>query len=274
MSGRSHTYSAMGYSYTWETVEPAAPAEAAPAVPALAALRHHVSGAIERGEAEPIVAVEAEPTDEQLVAGIAKGIERGDFVVIHPGWTAAENAEILDGLYETVGSAKPSGLGGDEPAAPARVVELGGKTVPLADCNWVEWAPCGCPVGTAAGRNVATEEDAWTDFYPQEADRESAQRQGYRWELMTHDRWSAEVADRMIAGCPHVGPAAKPGTGRGPDRDKPAVPELAADSSTREPAARTAPGDRAAAPSGRSARGTRRRQPGQSPPATRGRGRR
>ena len=85
------------------------------------------------------------------------------------------------------------------------------------------------PVGTAAGRNVATEEDAWTDFYPQEADRESAQKQGYRWELMTHDRWSAEVADRMIAGCPHVGPAAKPGTGRGPDRDKPAVPELAAE---------------------------------------------
>jgi hypothetical protein len=152
-----------------------------------------------------------------------------------PGTNKFRNLELrsLTGKARTSGDATQArrtsaahGLGGEEPAAPARVVELDGKTVPLADCDWVEWAPCGCPVGTAAGRSVATEDRAWRDFYPRETDRERAQQQGYWWELMTHDRWSVEVADLMIAGCPHAGPAAETGAGRVTGRDKPAAPAL------------------------------------------------
>ena len=186
----------------------------------------------------------------------------------HPS-LAGKAKTSADATQERRNSAAP-GLGEDEPAAAARVVELDGKTVPLADCDWVEWAPCGCPVGTAAGRNVATEGDAWKDFYPREADRERAQKQGYRWELMTHDRWSAEVADLMIAGCPHAGPAAETGAGRVTSRDRPAVPALVVAGFPHGPAAGLRPDKGAGTSSGRSAHGTARRPADQSPRAIRG----
>jgi len=158
--------------------------------------------------------------------------------------------------------------------AAARVVELDGKAVPLAGCDWVERAPCGCPVGTATGRDTASEEDAWRDHYPREADRERAQKQGYRWELMTHDRWSAEVAGLMIAGCPHAGPGVKTGAGRVTSRDEPAAPALAVTGFPLGPAEGLRPGSGTAALPAQPAHGTARRTPGHSPPATRGRGQR
>jgi hypothetical protein len=85
-------------------------------------------------------------------------------------------------------------------------VEVGGQMVPLNRCDWVKWAPCGCPVGvTIAGERFAvTEDDAWKQFYDRKRDAERARRQGYRMELVTHARWSAEIKDRMMARCPHV----------------------------------------------------------------------
>jgi len=129
-------------------------------------------------------------------------------------------------------------VGDSHRAAPDALVELDGMSVPLADCDWVEWAPCGCPVGTSRAGSVTTEEDAWKNFYPREGDRERAQAQGYRWELMTHTRWSAEVADWMKAGCPHPGPAAETGTEMNPHRLLVGEPDFPNPPVARPPASR------------------------------------
>ncbi|MDT0608777.1 hypothetical protein [Streptomyces lancefieldiae] len=86
------------------------------------------------------------------------------------------------------------------------MVEVDGKIRPLCNCTWITWAPCGCPCGalTAAfgGEAFATEEQAWREHYPLKREREKYQRQGYRMELMSWDRYRAEVD--LAARCPHV----------------------------------------------------------------------
>lgn len=84
-------------------------------------------------------------------------------------------------------------------------VEMDGQMVALARCDWVKWAPCGCPVGvTKAGEGYAvTEADAWKDFYDRKRDAERAHRDGYRMTLVTHTRWGQEVMPLMTAPCPH-----------------------------------------------------------------------
>lgn len=84
------------------------------------------------------------------------------------------------------------------------MVELDGVTVPLADCDYVLWKPCGCPRGVSVARlDVVTEDDAWKSFFPTKRERERVQRQGHRMELMTHTRYLAEVYELMRAKCPH-----------------------------------------------------------------------
>jgi hypothetical protein len=198
-----------------------------------------------------------------------------------PAIPHSELREVRTTGTSEVFPAVPAGTGaapgrvGDEAEAPGLLVELDGKSVPMASCDWVEWAPCGCPVGTATGRpDVTTEGDAWKVCYPRQADGESAQKQGYRWELMTHERWSAEVADRMIAGCPHVGPFAETGPGSATNRNEPAT------TAVEDPSVAPMPSppaglhsDTGAAPSrGQAARSIARKHPGQSPQGTRGRG--
>jgi len=84
--------------------------------------------------------------------------------------------------------------------------EIDGRMVPLSECDWVKWAPCGCPVGvTRAGEGYAvTEQDAWKEFYDRERYADQARRSGYRMELVTHERWSAEIMPLMKASCRHL----------------------------------------------------------------------
>jgi hypothetical protein len=91
---------------------------------------------------------------------------------------------------------------------PGLSFEIDGKHVPVDDCSWVMWGPCGCPWGvTLAGLRgepiAPTEEAAWKQFYDRKRERDKAQRDGARMELMTFARWKAEVCDRMKIGCSH-----------------------------------------------------------------------
>lgn len=89
------------------------------------------------------------------------------------------------------------------------LAEIGGQQVPLTDCDWVLWGPCGCPFGVTVGATKngsivhATEESAWRSFYDTLRDIRKALRRGEHLELITHARWSAEVADRMKVRCTH-----------------------------------------------------------------------
>jgi hypothetical protein len=88
--------------------------------------------------------------------------------------------------------------------SPRLFAEIDGTPVPLDSCDWVLWGPCGCPFGLTVGRLSATEEDAWRSLYGRKREIEKAKRSGEHLELMTHERWSREVADRMKVRCPHA----------------------------------------------------------------------
>lgn len=83
------------------------------------------------------------------------------------------------------------------------MVELDGATVPLEDCDWVLRWVCGCPHGVLSARGVADEEQAWREFYEKKSDRTQADKRGDTLELMTHERYSAEVYPLMLVDCPH-----------------------------------------------------------------------
>lgn len=90
---------------------------------------------------------------------------------------------------------------------PELLVRIDDKTVPLHDCAWVEYAPCGCAVSVMVAamrdgtRALATEDDARRHLDPKKRDRDKAIRQGYRLELMTMDRYRTEVD--LAVRCPH-----------------------------------------------------------------------
>ena len=86
--------------------------------------------------------------------------------------------------------------------------EIDGEHIPADHCNWVVWGPCGCPWGVTLASlhgdaRVPTEDAAWKQFYDTKRERDVAQRCGVRMELMTFERWKAEVCDRMKARCGH-----------------------------------------------------------------------
>lgn len=85
----------------------------------------------------------------------------------------------------------------------APAAEINGHQVSLAVCDWVLWAPCGCPIGVTVARSARTEDAAWRAFYDYKREIAVARQLGARMELMTHERWSAEVMARMKARCPH-----------------------------------------------------------------------
>jgi hypothetical protein len=87
---------------------------------------------------------------------------------------------------------------------PELLVRIEDKTIPLHDCTWVEYAPCGCAVSVVmsdGSRALPTEDDARRHLAPKKRDRDKAIRQGYRLELMTMDRYRAEVD--LAVRCPH-----------------------------------------------------------------------
>lgn len=85
-------------------------------------------------------------------------------------------------------------------------VDIDGQTLPLTNCVWITWAPCGCPCGalTAAfgDEAFATEEQAWREKFPTKRERDKYQRQGYRIELMGWDRYRKDI--NLAARCPHI----------------------------------------------------------------------
>ncbi|ADD45882.1 hypothetical protein [Stackebrandtia nassauensis] len=86
-------------------------------------------------------------------------------------------------------------------------VRIDGADVALGECEWVLWAPCGCPIGCALASegNRATEELAWKGFYPNQRDIDDHKKSGFRLELMTRQHWSAEVYPLMLQhDCPHT----------------------------------------------------------------------
>lgn len=78
------------------------------------------------------------------------------------------------------------------------MVQIDGETVPLADCNWSMWAECGCMVAITMAvidsLVLATAEQAHKDHSPRKRDRDRETRLGYRWELITTDRYRREIA--------------------------------------------------------------------------------
>lgn len=84
------------------------------------------------------------------------------------------------------------------------LVEIDGETVPLYGCDYVVWAPCGCPQSVvSAGDDIVTEDDAWKLIYDTKRERDRA-KSLRRMELMTHKRYCAEVSPLMYGKCPHT----------------------------------------------------------------------
>lgn len=83
---------------------------------------------------------------------------------------------------------------------PDLMVQIGDATVPLKDCSWSMWASCGCMVAISMAisgdRILATEEQAHKNHSPRKRDRDREIRNGYRWELITLDRYRAEIGAR------------------------------------------------------------------------------
>jgi hypothetical protein len=89
---------------------------------------------------------------------------------------------------------------------PDLMVQIDGTLWPLSKCVWITFAPCGCPTGalTAAyGDTVhATLDQALCEIWPTQRERAKYTRQGYRLELMSWDRYRADID--LAARCPHI----------------------------------------------------------------------
>lgn len=85
------------------------------------------------------------------------------------------------------------------------LVELGdGETVPLSECEWVWYQPCGCPFACATAE-TPDEDLAWREMFRTKREADRQRRSGVTSELMTFQRWRDEIADRMRTTyqCPH-----------------------------------------------------------------------
>ena len=86
------------------------------------------------------------------------------------------------------------------PTAALRV-EVDGKTVPIDECNWAIYRPCGCLRGVLMAEGFPTEEGAWKQFFDKKKAREQARKQGVKIELVTHERWKAELSAKFGSNC-------------------------------------------------------------------------
>ncbi|MEU8839999.1 hypothetical protein AB0D97_12830 [Streptomyces roseus] len=70
------------------------------------------------------------------------------------------------------------------------LVQIEGQTLPLANCVWVEYQPCGCPCSVmnadwGDGMVYATEEQARREMYPLKRERDKSIKQGFALKLVT-----------------------------------------------------------------------------------------
>ena len=87
------------------------------------------------------------------------------------------------------------------------LTEIDGKQIPLDQCTYVLWGPCGCVFGmTMAGvhaeDSIVTENDAWRVFYGSPSMIRRARAAGERMEFMTFARAQVE-AQPKFGKCPH-----------------------------------------------------------------------
>lgn len=89
---------------------------------------------------------------------------------------------------------------------PDLMAVIDGKPVPLRDAAWIFFLACGCPYGACTAQlgdeAFATEDQALREMYPLKRDRDRFYKQGRRLELMSWDRYRAEID--LAAKCPHA----------------------------------------------------------------------
>lgn len=84
-----------------------------------------------------------------------------------------------------------------------------GQVLPLADCDWIMWAPCGCACGVTVaefrdGEALTTAEAVWKDWYPNARERLKRREQGFTLTLISHARYAEEVLPKFQGDCPHT----------------------------------------------------------------------
>lgn len=70
------------------------------------------------------------------------------------------------------------------------LVQIDDQTLPLKDCVWAEYRPCGCACGVMTAdwgddEVFATEQQAWQEMYPLKRERDQAIKKGFTLKLVT-----------------------------------------------------------------------------------------
>lgn len=89
-----------------------------------------------------------------------------------------------------------------------------GESAPLRDCEWVFCEPCGCPRGVMdaiiCGTALYDEDVAFREFFDTGYKRKTdaavkrERKRGVTAELMSVERYRAEVNPRLRGKCPHA----------------------------------------------------------------------
>ena len=92
-------------------------------------------------------------------------------------------------------------------SGPRIMVEIKGQAVPLSECDWIMYRPCGCTCGVLLaymheeGAPIYSEELAWKDWEPKKRDRDKRKAAGYRLELVTHKDYVARICPTFLNTC-------------------------------------------------------------------------
>ncbi|WP_158813196.1 hypothetical protein [Streptomyces rimosus] len=86
---------------------------------------------------------------------------------------------------------------------PDLMVNLDGRTVPLADCHWVLFDADGCAEGSLFGRCAVDEEQAHQELRPLKRDRDREARRGYQVRLLTREQWRRDAKPCLLGRCEH-----------------------------------------------------------------------
>lgn len=73
-----------------------------------------------------------------------------------------------------------------------------GQEIPVHQGEWVFWTPAGYPEGCCYASVVPSDDPTVAARYFWRKDAPAKLAAGYRPELMTRDRWAAEVMPRML----------------------------------------------------------------------------